>query len=158
VAPDAADYLDPERAARIEIDEMLADAGWVVQDYKAMALGAALGIAVREFPMAPGHGIADYLLFIDRVQVGAYIDGDGLADHSGHSVAIRSDGETIIIGAVGADGRLSRSRTRPQRYLSAVSSRDRRQLCLVEQSFACHHGGVDIRTRRVASMMRRAQQ
>ena len=38
---DAAHYLNPEAAARIEIDEMLEAAGWAVQDYRAMALGAA---------------------------------------------------------------------------------------------------------------------
>ena len=38
---DAADYLNPEAAARIEIDEMLEAAGWAVQDYRAIALGAA---------------------------------------------------------------------------------------------------------------------
>lgn len=64
-------YLRPEARARHRIDEMLVAAGWVVQAYKQIALGAAKGVAVREFPMAPGHGGADYLLFIDRVPAGA---------------------------------------------------------------------------------------
>jgi type I restriction enzyme R subunit len=29
-------------------------------------LGAGPGVAVRELPMAEGHGDADYLLFVDR--------------------------------------------------------------------------------------------
>src|SRR5437773_4656791 len=64
-------YLTPEARARRRIDEMLAAAGWVVQGYKQIALGASRGVAVREFPMAPGHGRADYLLFLDRKAVGA---------------------------------------------------------------------------------------
>ncbi len=36
-----------------------------------MNLGAGSGVAVREFPMAPGHGKADYLLFLDGQPVGA---------------------------------------------------------------------------------------
>lgn len=64
-------YLGPEARARRWIDEMLVAAGWVVQAHKQIALGAAKGVAVREFPMAPVHGGADYLLFIDRVAAGA---------------------------------------------------------------------------------------
>jgi type I restriction enzyme, R subunit len=63
-------YLGPEARARRQIDEQLTAAGWLVQDYRQMNLGAASGIAVREFPLAPGHGRADYLLFIDRRAVG----------------------------------------------------------------------------------------
>lgn len=63
-APDAPAYLNPEAAARLEIDEMLEAAGWAVQDYQATALGLARGVAARELPMASGHGTADSLLFI----------------------------------------------------------------------------------------------
>jgi type I restriction enzyme, R subunit len=63
-------YLAPEAKARRRIDEMLTAAGWVVQDYKQIALGVAQGVAVREFSMAPAHGRADYLLFIDRKAAG----------------------------------------------------------------------------------------
>lgn len=35
-----------------------------------MNLGAARGVAVREFPMAHGLGDADCLLFVDRKVVG----------------------------------------------------------------------------------------
>jgi type I restriction enzyme R subunit len=35
-----------------------------------MNLSATRGVAVREFPLAPGHGFADYLLFVDGKAVG----------------------------------------------------------------------------------------
>jgi type I restriction enzyme R subunit len=59
----------PEAQARQSIDRLLAAAGWVVQDRKDINLGASLGVAVREFPMADG-GTADYLLFVDRLAAG----------------------------------------------------------------------------------------
>ena len=37
-----------------------------MQRHRQMNLGAGRGVAVREFPMAAGHGEADYLLFVDR--------------------------------------------------------------------------------------------
>lgn len=48
-------YLAPEAKARRRIDEMLAAAGWVVQHYKQIALGAARGAAER-VPRAPCPG------------------------------------------------------------------------------------------------------
>lgn len=62
--------LAPEQEARVQIDAKLEDAGWVVQDYRAMNLSASRGVAVREYPMKRGHGTADYLLFVDRRPVG----------------------------------------------------------------------------------------
>ena len=46
-------YLTPEARARIEIDRMLAAAGWAVQNASQVNLAAARGVAVREFV----HGI-----------------------------------------------------------------------------------------------------
>ena len=60
----------PEQLATIQIDACLTAAGWVVQDRAAMNLAAGRGVAVREFKMAPGHGFADYLLFVDGKAVG----------------------------------------------------------------------------------------
>ena len=62
--------MAPEARARRQIDEMLAAAGWAVQDYSKVSLGASRGVAVREFPMTAGHGTADYLLFVDGRAVG----------------------------------------------------------------------------------------
>jgi type I restriction enzyme R subunit len=55
----------PEQRARVRIDELLAAAGWSVQDYKQTDLHAARGVAIREFELNPGFGTADYLLYVD---------------------------------------------------------------------------------------------
>ena len=55
----------PEQAARREIDRLLAAAGWAVQDVAGADLAAARGVAIREFPLLPGFGFADYLLYVD---------------------------------------------------------------------------------------------
>ena len=60
--------MKPEDEAREEIDALLEAAGWKVQDYKDINLGAGLGVAVRYFPLTTGE--ADYLLFVDRKAVG----------------------------------------------------------------------------------------
>jgi type I restriction enzyme R subunit len=59
----------PEQAARETIDGMLVDAGWTVQSRAELNLGAARGVAVREFALKTGF--ADYLLFVDRKAIGA---------------------------------------------------------------------------------------
>ncbi|MEX2660059.1 MAG: type I restriction-modification enzyme R subunit C-terminal domain-containing protein [Acidimicrobiales bacterium] len=64
-------YLAAEARARVEIDRQLVACGWEVQSRGEMNLYARQGVAVREFIMAPGHGRADYLLFIDGKAVGA---------------------------------------------------------------------------------------
>jgi len=52
-----------ESETRIEIDQKLVDAGWVVQDKKRINLHEALGVAIRE--METDTGPADYMLFVD---------------------------------------------------------------------------------------------
>jgi type I restriction enzyme, R subunit len=54
--------MTPEEEARQEIDTLLEAAGWQVQDYKNLNLGAALGVAIREFQLESGR--ADYLLLL----------------------------------------------------------------------------------------------
>ncbi|MCD6162532.1 MAG: DEAD/DEAH box helicase family protein [candidate division Zixibacteria bacterium] len=61
--------MKPEDKARQNIDKMLLDAGWQLQDYENLNLGESLGIAVRYFQLKTGE--ADYLLFIDRKAAGA---------------------------------------------------------------------------------------
>jgi type I restriction enzyme R subunit len=68
--PTADDYLTPEARARVEIDRKLVAGGWAVQDYSAVNLTAARGVAVREFVLKTPHGRADYLLFVDSRAVG----------------------------------------------------------------------------------------
>src|SRR5436305_1903056 len=60
--------MTPEQQARQRIDRLLAQSGWVVQDYKDLDLAAGLGVAVREFPLETGS--ADYLLYADARAVG----------------------------------------------------------------------------------------
>ena len=61
----------PERKARRIIDTNLEAAGWLVQSHDEVDLAAGSGIAVREFPMKPGFGTADYVLYVDRMAIGA---------------------------------------------------------------------------------------
>lgn len=63
-------YLTPEAKARVEIDRMLAAAGWVVQSADKVNLRASLGVAIREFVLKQPHGRVDYLLFVDGRAVG----------------------------------------------------------------------------------------
>ena len=60
--------MTPEAKAREHIDRQLSHAGWVVQDLSQLNLGAAAGVAVREYPTDTGP--ADYVLFVDRAAVG----------------------------------------------------------------------------------------
>jgi type I restriction enzyme R subunit len=59
--------MKPEEKARQEIDQLLEKAGWKVQDYRELNLGASFGVTVREFPLKSGE--ADYLLFANRKPV-----------------------------------------------------------------------------------------
>src|SRR5579875_523794 len=62
--------LAAEQRARALIDRQLTEAGWAVHSRQELNLFAAQGVAVRESVMAPGHGRADYLLYVDRKAVG----------------------------------------------------------------------------------------
>lgn len=60
--------MTPETKARQVIDQKLAEAGWTVQDMKALNLGAGRGVVVREYQTDTGP--ADYVLFVDREPIG----------------------------------------------------------------------------------------
>jgi type I restriction enzyme R subunit len=60
--------LAAEQRARVEIDRQLTAAGWSVVDRKD--LNPFVPSAVREVIMAPGHGRADYALYLDREVAG----------------------------------------------------------------------------------------
>ncbi len=60
--------MTPETKARQQIDQKLEQAGWVIQDMKQINLGAAVGVAVREYPTDTGS--ADYVLFVNRNAAG----------------------------------------------------------------------------------------
>ncbi|MFQ5681909.1 MAG: DEAD/DEAH box helicase family protein [Candidatus Binatia bacterium] len=58
----------PENQARENIDALLAQCGWIVQDKKAANLSAARGVALRELSFKTGE--PDYTLFADGKAVG----------------------------------------------------------------------------------------
>jgi type I restriction enzyme R subunit len=59
---------NPEQIARDNIDRMLAESGWAVQDKNTVNFNASLGVAVKEYPTDSGP--ADYVLFVDRQPMG----------------------------------------------------------------------------------------
>jgi type I restriction enzyme R subunit len=43
--------LNPEQEARVQIDELLTQAGWAIQDMSQLNIVGSYGVAVREFPL-----------------------------------------------------------------------------------------------------------
>lgn len=70
----------PEDRARHNIDRMLEESGWVVQDRSHFNLSAGRGVAIRELSVKTGA--ADYALFVDEMPVG--------------TVEAKKEGETLI--------------------------------------------------------------
>ncbi len=62
--------MTPEEQARVNIDWLLEQAGWDVQNADSIDLYASSGVAVREFPLRSGHGKADYLLYVNQKAAG----------------------------------------------------------------------------------------
>jgi hypothetical protein len=44
----------PEDRARANIDRLLTAAGWLIQNGDSIDIEAGRGVAIREFPLAPG--------------------------------------------------------------------------------------------------------
>jgi type I restriction enzyme R subunit len=59
---------NPEQIARDKIDQMLIEAGWLVQSKDKLNLSAGIGIALRETNTESGS--ADYILFVNSKAVG----------------------------------------------------------------------------------------
>lgn len=59
---------NPEQRARDAIDQLLPQAGWMVQDKKKIDFSAAIGVAVREYQTDVGP--ADYVLFVNKQAIG----------------------------------------------------------------------------------------
>ena len=57
--------MTPEARARQTIDALLTAAGWHVCNVSDANIHAATGVAIREFPLDPGFGFADYLLYVN---------------------------------------------------------------------------------------------
>jgi len=73
--------LSPEAKARIKIDKMLTNAGYILQDKDEFDRTAALGVAVREYPTKSGP--VDYLLFVNGNPVGVV---EAKAENKGSSL------------------------------------------------------------------------
>ena len=59
---------NPEQIARDKIDDMLCEAGWLVQSKDEVNLSAGIGVALRETNTESGS--ADYILFVHSKAVG----------------------------------------------------------------------------------------
>ncbi len=59
---------NPEQIARDKIDQMLVDAGWLVQSKDKVNFSAGIGVALRETNTESGS--ADYVLFVNSKAVG----------------------------------------------------------------------------------------
>ncbi|MEO6853034.1 MAG: DEAD/DEAH box helicase family protein, partial [Rhodoferax sp.] len=57
--------MTPEAKARLTIDKLLVSAGWHVCNVADANIHAAMGVAIREFPLNSGFGFADYLLYVN---------------------------------------------------------------------------------------------
>lgn len=57
--------MKPEDRVRVLIDDRLLAAGWHICDMAQADTHAAPGVALREFPLNTGHGVADYLLYVN---------------------------------------------------------------------------------------------
>lgn len=102
--------LSAEQRARAQIDRQLTAAGWAVQSRAELNLFAGQGVAVREVIMRPGHGRADYLLYVDQRAVGvieAKPEGVPLSGVEWQS-AMYADGlpAEVRLRALTRDGRL----------------------------------------------------
>ncbi len=62
--------MNPEQQARETIDNLLEAAGWVVCNASEANMTRSMGVAIREFALQPGHGFADYLLYLNGKAVG----------------------------------------------------------------------------------------
>ena len=71
----------PEQAARKNIDSLLTQAGWAVQDKESIDFSAGLGVAIHEYQTDTGP--ADYVLFIDQKAVGVV---EAKPEHWGHKI------------------------------------------------------------------------
>ncbi len=77
---------NPEQIARDKIDQMLVDAGWVVQSKKDVDLGANRGVALRE--NQADTKFADYILYVDRKPVGVI---EAKREEEGHRLTVAED-------------------------------------------------------------------
>jgi type I restriction enzyme R subunit len=77
---------NPEQIARDHIDQMLLDAGWVVQSKNKVNLSVGPGVAVREYQTDIGP--ADYVLFVDWKPVGVI---EAKKEEEGQRITVAED-------------------------------------------------------------------
>ena len=77
---------NPEQIARDRIDEMLRQAGWIVQSKKEKDLFAGIGVVIREYQTDVGP--ADYVLFVNRKPVGII---EAKREEEGHRLTVVED-------------------------------------------------------------------
>jgi type I restriction enzyme, R subunit len=77
---------NPEQLARDNIDALLRQSGWVIQNKNQLNLNDGSGQAVREYQTDTGP--ADYILFVDRKPVGVI---EAKAEHHGHRITAVED-------------------------------------------------------------------
>ena len=83
---------DPEELARINIDALLEQCGWTVQDKTAANLSASRGVALRELSFKTGE--PDYTLFVDGKAIGTVE-----AKPAGHSlIGVEEQSEKYVKG------------------------------------------------------------
>ena len=106
----------PEQKARDNIDAMLEQAGWLIQDKNKIDFGAGFGIAIREYPTDAGP--ADYVLFINKNPVGVI---EAKPEHWGQRI-------TTVEGSVwrlrGSEAEMVQQRGGASLYLREYGSRD----------------------------------
>jgi type I restriction enzyme R subunit len=78
--------MTPEAKARVNIDRMLIESGYVIQDLKDLDQTASLGVAVREYPTTTGP--VDYLLFVDGSPAGVL---EAKAENKGGSLGFTAE-------------------------------------------------------------------
>jgi type I restriction enzyme R subunit len=78
--------VTPETKARVNIDRMLTDAGYILQDMRELNRTASLGVAVREYPTETGP--VDYLLFVGGEPVGVV---EAKAEDKGFSLGVAEE-------------------------------------------------------------------
>ena len=72
---------NPEQKARDNIDKLLLQAGWVIQNKNQINLDQGIGQAVREYQTDVGP--ADYVLFVGKKAVGVI---EAKAEKFGHNI------------------------------------------------------------------------
>ncbi|MCW5590861.1 MAG: hypothetical protein KIS74_02075, partial [Burkholderiales bacterium] len=66
---------------------LLTTTDWHVRGVKDAIIHSARGVAIREFPLADGHGYTDYLLYVDGKAA-------GVAEAKNTGVTLQSKGQT----------------------------------------------------------------